>query len=479
MKTFLLPLLLVLAMLLAWLLLRKRGRSCRLAGSAAALGALTLLLMNEDVSPLLTGSGVPDGPEGHWLRCVGILWWVIAARLTASLMRSALERDALSREARITADLLSGLIYLATFLIILDFVLLLPVGGLVATSGVVAVVIGLALQNTLADVFSGIAVGIERPFGAGDRITLADGVEGTIIEINWRSIRIQTDGEDVATIPNSVVAKAQILNRSVPTKRRSVHVVVTCAAEAEPEVVLELLRRAAMLCPTILAAPSPLASMIRLGVRTNTYAIDYFVADTAAITRSRTSLLAQTHRQMRYAGLLPDTAEALRGAAAADRALVDTLPVFAALTHEHRDALAARIKRRPMRTGEAILERGADPDELILISAGVIDILSGTGEEPTVLRRAGPGEAIGDIGLVAGKARPYSARAATDGLLLVLSRNDLLALIEEDDQLASDLERSASEHVMLLRAHPDEHAGSAIRVPHLLETLRRRLSGMT
>jgi len=71
---------------------------------------------------------------------------------------------------------------------------------------VVAVVLCLALQNTLADVFAGIAVGIERPFQVGDQISF-NSIEGQVTEINWRSIRIQTDGDDIAIIPNSLVAK--------------------------------------------------------------------------------------------------------------------------------------------------------------------------------------------------------------------------------------------------------------------------------
>ena len=67
------------------------------------------------------------------------------------------------RETRIISDLLAGVIYLVTLLAIVNFVFEVPIGGLLATSGVIAIVLGLALQSSLADVFSGIAVGIERP----------------------------------------------------------------------------------------------------------------------------------------------------------------------------------------------------------------------------------------------------------------------------------------------------------------------------
>src|ERR1700675_5097680 len=108
------------------------------------------------------------------------------------------------------------------------------IGGLLATSGVLAIVLGLALQNTLADVFAGIAFGIEAPFNVGDRISVADKIEGTVVQMNWRSIRIHTDGDDVAIVPNSVVANSDIVNRSFPTRLRSAFIEFSCPATANP-----------------------------------------------------------------------------------------------------------------------------------------------------------------------------------------------------------------------------------------------------
>jgi small-conductance mechanosensitive channel len=94
----------------------------------------------------------------------------------------------------------------------MDTVLKQPISTVLATSGVLAIVLGLALQNTLADVFSGIAINVERPFGAGDWITMPDHVEGQVIEINWRATRIRTSSNDIVVIPNSVIAKAVVTN---------------------------------------------------------------------------------------------------------------------------------------------------------------------------------------------------------------------------------------------------------------------------
>src|SRR5262249_13867633 len=151
---------------------------------------------------------------------------------------------------------------------------------------------------TLADVFAGIAVGIEAPFQVGDRISLGKELKGKVIETNWRSIRIQTDGDDIAIIPNSVVAKLEIVNRSVPTERRTVSVDIWCPVSSDADRVIEILHQATLLCPTILDEPAAAVAMTRLGPSSNGYSISFSVANSALVSSTKSRLLAQARRQL-------------------------------------------------------------------------------------------------------------------------------------------------------------------------------------
>ena len=66
------------------------------------------------------------------------------------------------REGRLIQDLVVGLIYLGAGLSVVAYVFSAPVGTLIATSGVFAIILGLALQSTLSDVFSGIALNLSQ-----------------------------------------------------------------------------------------------------------------------------------------------------------------------------------------------------------------------------------------------------------------------------------------------------------------------------
>ena len=93
--------------------------------------------------------------------------------------------------------------------------------------------------------------------------------------MNWRSIRIHTDGDDVAIVPNGVVAKSDIVNRSFPTRVRSAFIELSCPATSKPERVIDTLQEATLLCPTILSVPLSSAVLTRLGSTENRYPVSY------------------------------------------------------------------------------------------------------------------------------------------------------------------------------------------------------------
>ena len=149
----------------------------------------------------------------------GIAWWLLGAWLLNSVLSLILQRTLFPRDdelhaRRLFADLASGVIYLVAFAGIMETVFRQPMSAVLATSGVVAIVLGFALQSTLGDVLSGLAINIDRPFGAGDWIAVHPDIEGEVVEINWRSTRLRTWLSELIVVPNSVVAKATVTNHS-------------------------------------------------------------------------------------------------------------------------------------------------------------------------------------------------------------------------------------------------------------------------
>src|SRR5262249_6488849 len=132
-----------------------------------------------------------------------------------------------------------------------------PVGTLIATSGVVAVILGLALQSTLADVFSGIALNLARPYGIGDWLAIGNSVEGKVVETNWRATHLLTGTNNLVIVPNSDLAKARLTNLSSPEPSHGVTIKIRFRPTTPPSAMLEVMRSVMLSSTSILMVPEP------------------------------------------------------------------------------------------------------------------------------------------------------------------------------------------------------------------------------
>jgi small-conductance mechanosensitive channel len=95
----------------------------------------------------------------------------------------------------------------------------IQVGPLLATSAAFSIILGLALQDTLGNLFAGISLQLDNVFEIGNWVEIIMGsqkITGQISEISWRSVILIGVAEEVITIPNRIVAQSQISNWTRP-----------------------------------------------------------------------------------------------------------------------------------------------------------------------------------------------------------------------------------------------------------------------
>jgi len=155
----------------------------------------------------------------------------------------------------------------------------LPVQGLLATSGAIAIVLGLALQSTLSDVFSGIVLDMCRPYRPGDWISIEGGTDGRVIEMNWRATQVLTPKRDLAIVPNSAIAKAKIVNASSPSGIHGANVTIQLESNAPPSSGEEILEDAVLNCRLIVRSPAPTVTIKSMNGALTEFDITFFVED--------------------------------------------------------------------------------------------------------------------------------------------------------------------------------------------------------
>ncbi|MDT3375743.1 mechanosensitive ion channel family protein [Labrys neptuniae] len=302
-----LPLLLIdlsgLAGIVVWHLQGRRRPRARLVVQLLFFSAMTALAACNGIWPHQLGANETTGLAAFVAKSARVLWWTHLAWAVIGLMHIYFALNRRPREAHLLQDLFVALAYLGVGLSILGFVFGAPVGTLVATSGVVAVILGLALQNTLGDVFSGIALTLGRSHAIGDWIVLSDGTEGRVVETNWRATNLVTGAHNLVVLPNSLLAKLSLTNLSRPDETHWISQNVRIAASQGPQDSIETLRAVLRSCEEILRDPVPIVALKSVDALAVEAELQFCVASPARRTPARNEVLDQLCRTYGADGL--------------------------------------------------------------------------------------------------------------------------------------------------------------------------------
>jgi len=239
-----------------------RGRPmARLIVQILFFAVMTAVLGFGGILPHWVDQADLQGTGAYLAKSARILWWTHLAWTLVGFVRLYVVLEHRPREARLLQDLVVAAIYLGVALSITGFVFGAPIGTLAATSGVVAIIVGLALQNTLGDVFSGIALTLGRPYTLGDWIMLSDGTEGRVVETTWRSTHLLTGAHNIVVLPNSVLAKLSLTNLSRPDATQQMTLTIRIAATHAPHVIQEAMFAVLQSCKRIVKEPPPLVAL--------------------------------------------------------------------------------------------------------------------------------------------------------------------------------------------------------------------------
>lgn len=139
------------------------------------------------------------------------------------------------------------------------------VASLVVSLGIGSLAIGLAAQDTLANLLAGFTLTLDRPFAVGDRIQLTTGEVGDVVAIGMRSTRVRTLDESYVIVPNAVLVKDRLVNLTQPTRAMTVRVDVAVAHGTDLERAKAVLAEAAGACTYLAPDSQPVVVVTGLG----------------------------------------------------------------------------------------------------------------------------------------------------------------------------------------------------------------------
>ena len=386
-----------------------------------------------------------------------------------------IERRSARTTPRIFRDLWTGVTYLVVGLVALRAIDVEP-GSILTTSALLTAVVGLAMQDTLGNLVSGLALQMQRPFDVGDWIEVDAGQQaGRVTEVTWRATTVMTLDQVEVILPNASLAKAAIRNYSRPSTISRRRIVVGVSYAAAPHDVHAALIGAAREVPGVLANPPPSSRNRNFADSAIEYELFFFIDDFGIAPRVDGAVRDRVYYALARAGIEipyptrtvqalppPDTAANRRAETARFAKAIAALDLAQPLPEDARQFLAERAQLRVYGPGEAIVRQGDASDELFIIESGTVGIevrhetpalppqiaaalpapaLAGLGAPPgpgpsggsaspavpsvppvraQEVAELGPGQCFGEMGLLTGERRAATVRAKKICRLVIL-----------------------------------------------------------
>ena len=372
--------------------------------------------------------------------------------LNVLLFESAEKTSWRSRVPALFLDITRFILVLVGTSVLLATVWDQDLSQLLTALGVGSIVIGLALQDTLGNIFAGIAILFEKPYVEGDWIRYDDHL-GKVVEINWRSTRLMTHFGDTVIVPNGEIARGVLMNENNLTLPRYETFDIGFDYSHPPNEVKQVLIDTVTATDGVLADPAPQVYVTTYNDFSIDYQIRFAVADIATLPAVRDNFVTRIWYAAKRHGLtIPFPIRTVHhyNGARLDRdserqeidrghgAVGDVLPI------DPTDIDAAETRVERYGAGEVIQRRGEVLKELALIVAGRVLMESGD-QRPDV--PLGVGEMFGIESVLRNAPSAYEVYAVEDTIVVEMSRDFVTDLVAAKPGFAHQLEQTIENRI--------------------------------
>ncbi len=229
------------------------------------------------------------------------------ASLLARVIVAALGRtgEGRKRVPKLLGELVTAALFTVATVATVAMLLGQSAGGVLASSGLIIAILGFAIRNVLADVLSGVALGLEAPFRIGDWIEIDGAIRGKVIEIGWRTTRLLTRNDTYMILPNSQISRQRMVNFSAPKKHYRATLEIVLGHDIPVSQGKELLSAAAASATSVMKSPKPDVRALSYDTEGVRYIVRYWVPSFVDDIDCRDEMLVAVDAFIREHGLPP------------------------------------------------------------------------------------------------------------------------------------------------------------------------------
>lgn len=364
---------------------------------------------------------------------------LLLSGLNATLFDSAPKGSWRQRLPRIFLDVARFGLIAVGLAVIMSVVWGANVGGLFTALGITGIVLGLALQNSVGQIVSGLLLLFEQPFQIGDWLDTPS-ARGRVVEVNWRATHIET-ATGLQVTPNSVLAGASFTNLSRPGGAHTISVSTVFTANNSPDVVCETLNQVAARLPQLRTDAEPATVPVGANEFRTTIPLQSPADDGAA----RAMFLRWTWYAVRRAGLNLDQADDDFATESRIAAQLRTIAPILRLSGTDQQLLLPKVHMARYGAGELLQVSGELPTRMAFVVAGRVQITvtDDTGAAIPV-RTLHRGDFLGQGALIREEVTA-DATALEEVTVLLIDRDDIAELVLHKPILLKDIGKAIEE----------------------------------
>lgn len=482
-----------------------RSRTLMFAAVAGTL-TLVLVLLPFIVQPLIEWTaatfGKTDKSMGEMaaslvqniIKIIKVLLWMA---LTVSVVRyldfivfRAVFAKAESEVSSLLRNVISIIVYIVAFFIIFQSQFPdIPLAPLFTGSTILGIVVGLALQDTLGNLFSGIALQADAPFQIGDVVMLSNRGSGVVEDVSWRGVKIRTFSNSLLIISNAVLGKEII---DVARKEDAVarNVFFSTSYSDSPATTVSVVREAIRAAENVSTKFRPIVRIRNMGADGLEWEVKYWLDDysrfhdTDALVRERIWYAFQ--RENITIPYPTRTLHVQRGSGHTPveqhydlvAARLSNIPIFDPLSEEEISLLAEKVKKRVFAKGELIVRFGTEGSSMFIIDRGRVEIQIDDNGTKRKVSELGESEFFGEMSLLTGEPRTADVVAMSETEVMQIRRSSLKPVLEANPLLAQAITDIVTERRLELDESLDHDSTDQAEVKNGMLRSIRKLFGL-
>lgn len=399
----------------------------------------------------LMDSKLPSWLSRYYFAALYLCLAVLLIRLTAWIFFGFLSRK-MYRVPKLLEELARFALYTVASVSIIQYTLNIQLTTVLATSAIITVVLGLALQETLGNLFAGLALHMDPAYQVGDWIHAGENT-GRVEEITWRATKLRTTNNDYVIIPNGSIAKERLTNLSFPRTPHASRLHISLAYSIPPNRVDRVMRALLAGIDNVAYDPPPEVRVMEYKDFSIDYQVKFFYKDFGLIEPTMAAIRKAIWYHFKRENLnipfpiqniyLHQREEERDYLARTAQRLADSLrkvDVFSELDNDERLLIANHLEELFFARNELIIKEGESGDSFFIIDEGEVDVfvnIPNGGRK--VLSRLREGDFFGEIALLAGGVRTASVAAITDVRVHELKKEGFKQVLESKPQILDEI----------------------------------------